>query len=309
MDLNAWSACLRLLSDPTRVRLLALLDRDELTVAELAQITGLAQPRVSTHLARLKEAGLAVDRRAGVSAYYRFAEDPLNEAQQALWKSLSGTANDPLLQQDALRLPEVLAQRAASENWADNVAGDMERHYSPGRTWEAMARAALQLVDPGRVLDIASGDGLMAELLAPRASAYVCIDASAKIVSAASERLRGFPNVQVRQGDMHALDLGDASFDLVLLMNALTYADKPQKALNEAVRVLKPGSQLLATTLQKHGHQNAVAPFNHANLGFEVKQLTGMAKKAGLQVLSCGVINRERRPPHFNVLSLLGSKP
>ena len=164
MDLNAWSACLRLLSDPTRVRLLALLDRDELTVAELAQITGLAQPRVSTHLARLKEAGLAVDRRAGVSAYYRFAEDPLNEAQQALWKSLSGTANDPLLQQDALRLPEVLAQRAASENWADNVAGDMERHYSPGRTWEAMARAALQLVDPGRVLDIASGDGLMAEL-------------------------------------------------------------------------------------------------------------------------------------------------
>jgi len=309
VDLNAWSACLRLLSDPTRVRLLALLDRDELTVAELAQITGLAQPRVFTHLARLKEAGLAVDRRAGVSAYYRFAEDPLNEAQQALWKSLSGTANDPLLQQDALRLPEVLAQRAASENWADNVAGDMERHYSPGRTWEAMARAALQLVDPGRVLDIASGDGLMAELLAPRASAYVCIDASAKIVSAASERLRGFPNVQVRQGDMHALDLGDASFDLVLLMNALTYADKPQKALNEAVRVLKPGGQLLATTLQKHGHQNAVAPFNHANLGFEVKQLTGMAKKAGLQVLSCGVINRERRPPHFNVLSLLGSKP
>src|SRR5690606_10134219 len=205
---------------------LALLDRDELTVAELAQITGLAQPRVSTHLARLKESGLVIDRRAGVSAYYRFAEDPLNEAQQALWKSLSGTAHDPLLQQDALRLPEVLAQRAASENWADNVAGDMERHYSPGRTWEAMARAALQLVEPGRVLDIASGDGLMAELLAPRASTYVCVDASARIVSAASERLREFRNVEVRRGDMHALELDDASFDLVLLMNALTYADR-----------------------------------------------------------------------------------
>ena len=171
-----------------------------------------------------------------------------------------------------------------------------------------MARAALQLVRPGKVLDIASGDGLMAELLAPRATAYVCIDSSAKIVSAARVRLEGFSNVDVQQGDMHALGMADDHFDLVLLMNALTYAERPQKALNEAVRVLKPGGQLLATTLAKHAHKAAVAPFNHANLGFDVGQLTSMAKKAGLSVTSCGPISRERRPPHFDVLSLLGDK-
>ena len=84
MDLTAWSSRLRVLSDPTRVRLLALLEREELTVAELSAITRLAQPRVSTHLARLKEAGLAADRRAGVSAYYRFADEQLDEPQRAL---------------------------------------------------------------------------------------------------------------------------------------------------------------------------------------------------------------------------------
>ena len=104
MDLDAWSACLRVLSDPTRVRLLALLERDELTVAELAAITRLAQPRVSTHLAKLKEHGLVRDRRAGVSAYYRFAEDDMDAAQRALWKALSDGADDALLPKDAMAL-------------------------------------------------------------------------------------------------------------------------------------------------------------------------------------------------------------
>src|SRR5690554_7669836 len=88
MDLDAWSACLKVLADPTRVRLLALLEREELTVAELSAVTRLAQPRVSTHLARLKDAGLVRDRRAGVSAYYRFEEEPLDPALRELWRTL-----------------------------------------------------------------------------------------------------------------------------------------------------------------------------------------------------------------------------
>ena len=309
MDLDAWSACLRVLSDSTRVRLLALLEREELTVAELSSITRLAQPRVSTHLARLKEHGLVRDRRAGVSAYYRFAEDDMDRAQRALWKALSDGADDPLLRDDAQRLPDVLAARASEQNWADSVAGDMERHYSPGRTWEALARAALQLVKPGDVLDIASGDGVLAELLAPRAHRYLCLDTSPRVVNAARERLKPFPNVEVLQGDMHALDFPDASFDLVLLMHALTYADKPGQALIESARVLRPDGQLLATTLHRHEHRTATEPYGHANLGFTPKELVRMANKAGLVVDTCEVVTREKRPPHFEVISLLAHHP
>src|SRR3546814_6440252 len=120
----------------TRGRLLSLLEGEELTVAELAAITQLAQPRVSTHLARLKEAGLVRDRRSGVSAYYRFDEATLDPAQRSLWQALSAGSDDPLLRQDAMRVAGVLAMRAADQNWADSVAGDMERHYSPGRSEE-----------------------------------------------------------------------------------------------------------------------------------------------------------------------------
>ena len=109
MDLDAWSACLRVLADPTRVRLLALLEREELTVAELSAVTRLAQPRVSTHLARLKDADLVRDRRAGVSAYYRFNEEQLEPAERALWTALREGTDDPLLRQDAERLGPVLA--------------------------------------------------------------------------------------------------------------------------------------------------------------------------------------------------------
>jgi ArsR family transcriptional regulator len=308
VDLDAWSSCLRLLSDPTRVRLLTLLQRDELTVAELAAITRLAQPRVSTHLAKLKEHGLVRDRRAGVSAYYRFAEDELDAAQRALWTALSHGADDPLLRADADRLPAVLATRAADQNWADSVAGDMERHYSPGRTWEAMARAALQLLEPGDVLDIASGDGVLAELLAPRAKRYVCIDSSSRVVSAAHERLKPFRNVEVREGDMHAMEFPDRSFDLVLLMHALTYAEKPAQAIVESARVLRRGGRLLATTLARHEHRNVIEPYGHANLGFTPKELARMAQKADLEVVGCDVVAREKRPPHFEVVSLLARK-
>jgi DNA-binding transcriptional ArsR family regulator/protein-L-isoaspartate O-methyltransferase len=309
LDLNAWSSCLRVLADPTRVRLLALLDREELTVAELSEITQLAQPRVSTHLAKLREAALVRDRRSGVSAYYRFEPSELSPSQQALWRSLSDAADDPLLRQDAERLPTVLAARAADENWADSVAGDMERHYSPGRTWEALARAALQLIEPGDVVDVASGDGALAELLAPQSRSYLCVDASPKVVAAARERLAGVRNVRVEVQDMHALQQADGSADLVLLMNALTYAARPADAMHEAARVLRRGGRLLATTLSRHEHRAAVAPYGHANLGFSVRELKKLAEKAGLEVSRCEPFTRERRPPHFEVLSLIARKP
>ncbi|SEO62655.1 ArsR family transcriptional regulator [Luteibacter sp. UNC138MFCol5.1] len=308
MDLSTASTVLRLLADPTRVRLLALLDREELTVAELAAVLHLAQPRVSTHLAKLKEAELVRDRRAGVSAYYR-ANVEADPTLVALVASLRDTLSDALLREDAERLPAVLAQRARAEGWADTVAGDMERHYSPGRTWETLARSLLQLLTTGDVLDIASGDGVTAELLAPHAHSIVCIDSSERVADAARQRLSAFSNVDVRTGDMHALDLGDRQFDLVLLLHALTYSDRPQTVFDEVARVLKPGGRVLASTLGEHDHRAVVEPFDHRNLGFTCEGLTELARKAGLEVVSCERLSRERRAPHFEVVSLLARKP
>ena len=309
MDLEGWSSRLKVFADATRVRLLALLEGEELTVAELSAITQLAQPRVSTHLAKLKEAGIVRDRRAGVSAYYRFDDAALDPAQRALWQSISTGSDDPLLRQDAERVPAVLAMRAADQNWADSVAGDMERHYSPGRTWEAMARSALPLLETGDVLDIASGDGVLAELLSPHAKRYICIDTSARVVAAAGERLRRFPNVEVREGDMHALPFKDASFDLVVLMHALTYSTKPAQAVAEAARVLRRGGRLLLSSLARHEHRSVVEAYGHVNLGFSEKELRKFAEKAGLEIANAETVTRERRPPHFEVLSLTAVKP
>ncbi|MDE1959527.1 MAG: ArsR family transcriptional regulator [Xanthomonadaceae bacterium] len=308
MDLADTSALLRLLSDPTRVRLLALLEREELTVAELAAVLHLAQPRVSTHLAKLREAGLVRDRRAGVSAYYRtqHGSDPHRDG---LLHALREQIDDAVLDADAQRLPDVLAQRARDSGWADSVAGDMERHYSPGRTWETLARAMLQLQETGDVLDIASGDGVLGELLAPHARSILCVDASERVVAAARERLRPFANVEVRSGDMHALDLGARRFDLVLMLHALTYSEHPARAVAEAARVLRGGGRLLAVTLARHAHRAIVEPYDHRNLGFRREDLLGYAQQAGLAVIGCQRLGRERKPPHFEILSLLARKP
>jgi len=309
MDLESWSQCLRVLADPTRVRLLALLEHEELTVAELASITGLAQPRVSTHLAKLKEFDLVRDRRSGVSSYYRFNDKDLEPAEHSLWQALRSGTDDPLLKQDFERLSLVLARRAADQNWPDSVAGDMERHYSPGRTWEALARTALPLINPGEVLDVASGDGVLAELFAPYAKRYVCIDSSPKVVLAAAERLKKWPGVSVLKADMHDLPFDAGQFDLVLMMHALSYTKKPALVIDQAARVLKPKGQLLLSCLLKHGHRSVVEPFGHENLGFSQKELIRHAEKSGLSVKHCEVVSRERRAPHFEILMLLAEKP
>lgn len=291
----------------TRVRLLMLLEREELSVAELAAVTQLAQPRVSTHLAKLKEAGLVADRRSGVSVFYRRTEadgSPIH----ALWETLRQHADDPLLAADAQRVEEILNNRGGG-TWADAVAGDMERHYSPGRTWEATARALVRLLDLGRVLDIASGDGTLAELLSPQVQHMVCVDISPKVVAAGRERTQPLGNVEYHQADMHQLPLDDQSFDCVMMLHALTYSESPQRAISEAARVLRPGGRLLIATLNKHSHRNAVTPFGHINLGFTSKELSILCREAGLNSVYSQLGAIERRPPHFEVLTALAVKP
>jgi len=308
LDLQHASQHFRLLSDSTRLRLLMLLDREELSVAELAAITQLAQPRVSTHLAKLKEAGLVSDRRDGVFVYYRMAGTIGDEGLGALWELLRTSTSDPLVQQDFDRIPQVLNARGGNSSWADSVAGDMERHYSPGRTWEVTTRAVVQLLELGDVLDIASGDGVLAELLAPRARSIKCLDISRRVVQAGKKRLRNCANVSFEPGDMHDLPVADASVDTVLLMHALTYTKAPQAVFDEASRVLRPGGRLVAATLQKHAHKNVVEAYNHVNLGFTVEQLQDFCVKAALDPLEIKVSATEKRAPNFEILTLTASK-
>jgi len=297
-----------LLGDSTRIRLLALLEREELTVAELARITRLAQPRVSTHLARLREAGLVADRRDGVSVYCRSMTDDPDSPLCALWRAMSHWLSDSRIDTDAERLPEILAERGNGRDWPDLVAGDMERHYSPGRTWEATARALVQLLTPGRVLDIASGDGVIGELLHDRASSVDCIDLSAKVVEAGRSRVAAFDNVFFHQGDMHDLPFPDQQFDTVLLLHALTYSKRPDRAVREAGRVLTPGGQLVVATLNRHRHASQVRAFGHVNNGFTTDALREMFTDADLQVDFCAITSVEKKSPNFEIITLMASK-
>lgn len=304
LDLDLATQRCRLLGDATRLRLLLLLDREELSVAELSAITQLAQPRVSTHLARLKEAGMVTDRREGVFVYYRIAASSGDPSLDALWSVLRKNTDDPLAAQDRTRIPQVLHARDGVTTWADSVAGDMERHYSPGRSWEATARGLTHLLDLGDVLDVASGDGVLAELLAPQSRSIVCLDLSERVVEAGRKRLATTRGARFEQGDMHDLPFDDASFDTVLLMHALTYTERPADALAEGARVLRPDGHLLAVTLAKHSHRKAVAPYDHRNLGFKPEALAQLATDNGLHVVSCAITAVEKRKPNFSVITL-----
>ena len=167
----------------------------------------------------------------------------------------------------------------------------------------------LHLVALGDVLDVASGDGVLAELLAPRARSVTCVDASEAVVDAARRRLRGRANVAVEVGDMHALPFDDASFDVVVLMNGLTFTTRPEAVIQELARVLRPAGQLLVTTLKKHEHRSAVEPYDHVNLGFSGADLRRLCSHANLEVHQVGILNREPRPPHFEVISLHATRP
>ncbi len=305
--LQSTSELLRLLSEPTRVRLMALLAEDELTVAELTGVTQVGQSRVSTHLGKLRDAGLVRDRRVGSSSYYSL-HNGMPQAARELWTVMQRTTQDAVLEQDRARAREIVEARKRGMSWADAVAGQMERHYSPGRTWEATSRGLLGLCRLGDVLDVASGDGALAELVAPRAASVTCLDVSPKVIAAAERRLSALDNVRFVQGDMHALPFEAGAFDAVMLMNCLTYAERPQRAIAEAARVLRPDGVLTGVTLGAHRHED-VSAYGHVNRGFLPKRLDRMLRDAGLIVERCVVTSREQRPPHFEVITFHARRP
>lgn len=301
-DLATTTALLGLLADPTRVRLMALVAEHELSVAELVRISSVPQSRVSTHLGKLRDAGLVRDRKAGTSTYYRAQLERMPLHARAAWSAVAGALDDVALADDRRRCDEVLRARESSSAWADSVAGRMEHAYSPGRTWEATARAFVGLVQLGDVLDLGSGDGVNAELLAPRSRSYTCLDRSEKVLDAARTRLSHLPNVAYVAGDMHDVPLPDRSFDAVLMFSVLTYAERPAGVLAEANRLLRPDGSLVLVTLDAHNHTEVSTAYEHVNTGFSPAQLGRMLADAGFSVERCEVATRERRKPYFDVV-------
>ena len=308
LALDSTVGWLHLFGDPTRVRLLNLVAQEELTVAELTTITELQQPRVSTHLGKLREAGLVRDRKVGASTYYSVNEETMPPPARALWKLLRSQIQDDVIDSDRKRMQQLVRARDKAQSWPDAVAGQMERHYSPGRTWEATARGLIALLKLGDVLDAGSGDGAIAQLLAPRARSVTCLDRSERVMAAARQRLGRERNVRFTVGDLHDLAFGDAQFDHVLLFNVLTYAHTPARVIAEAARVLRPRGDLVVVTLDAHQQGEVVAAYQHVNNGFTVPALKRMLQKAGLAVESCAVSSREKREPHFQVITALAHK-
>ena len=309
LSLEQGTAICRLLADASRLRLLLLLEAHELSVAELTQITRLAQSRVSTHLSRLQRAGLVRQRRNGGAAFYSAGEAVREGAAGSVWELLRAQLNDAQARVDRERAAEVIRERRRAQTWAESVAGRMERQYSPGRTWEATARALIGLAELGDVLDIACGDGVLAELMTGRARSITGVDISPTLIAAARERLKGDARVSFVEGDMHALPLEPARYDHVFLMHALAYTRRPQEALAEAARMLRPGGRLVVSALNAHAHKATMQAYDHVNLGIAPAALRKLLEQAGLEVEQCGVTSREEKPPYFEVVTALARKP
>lgn len=308
-DLETAVGLLSLLADPTRLRLLCVLEDAELTVAELTRVTELPQSRVSTHLGRLRSAGLVREHRVRNSTRLLVDRQRLPLGQRQLWSLVREQIDDRVLASDRERRDALLRARDSSAGWPDEVAGQMEHRYSPGRTWEATARGLVGMLRMGDVLDVGSGDGVLATLLAPRARSVTCLDRSARVIEAARTRLARLANVHLCQGDMHELPFEAEAFDQVLHFHALTYSHEPKRALLEAFRVLRPGGDLVLATLHAHGHSEISATYGHVADGFAVDTLRALTEGVGFDVSLCEITSRERKKPYFEVVSVFARKP
>jgi ubiquinone/menaquinone biosynthesis C-methylase UbiE/DNA-binding transcriptional ArsR family regulator len=302
---------LKILSDSTRLRLLALLLKEELSVAELQEILGMAQSRISSQLALLRQAGFVSDRREGKKAFYSL-RPTLDPKQLTLLRAAcDSVAGLPESGEDRDSLDRVLQKRRrVSEQYFNLIAGKLGKNYCPGRSWEAIGHLALRLVPAITVADLGAGEGLISQLIAHRAERVWCIDNSARMVEVGTElaRKNNLANLTYKLGDIESVPLPDKSVDLAILSQALHHANHPQHAVNEAFRILKPGGQVLILDLAEHNYEKAHEQFGDLWLGFKESALHGFLKKAGFQKVEVTAVAREEQEPHFETLLASGVK-
>jgi ubiquinone/menaquinone biosynthesis C-methylase UbiE/DNA-binding transcriptional ArsR family regulator len=282
------------LSDPTRLRIARLLGTMELAVGELAQVLGQSQPRVSRHVGILCDAGLAERRREGSWVFLRQAEAegaaaPIIDAVQALLVIAEGAepAFAALCDADRKKLVAIRQSReAAAEHYFARHAGewdDLRALHSPDAEVERRLIEALADAPLGAVLDIGTGTGRIAELLADRADRVVALDRNLEMLRVARAKLQHLPTAQIElvQGDFYDLPFAPASFDTVLLHQVLHFAADPFPALAEAARVLRPGGRIAIVDFASHDHEELRIRHQHARLGFSDRQMAQLLKDAG----------------------------
>jgi 2-polyprenyl-3-methyl-5-hydroxy-6-metoxy-1,4-benzoquinol methylase len=302
------SAFCRLHGDDVRLRLIRLLGKEQLNVKELTAILGIAQSGVSRHLGLLRKSGLVEERREGGFAYYSLRPDGAGDALpmwQALEASLPDAEHDADLKADDARLHEVLRLRKEDFLAHGSNAGQLV----PGRSWAAWSRALGHLLPSLVVADAGCGEGYLSLEAARWASQVIAIDSSRDVLRRARQlaRKRGVSNIVWKEGRIEALPLADASVDVVLLSQALHHVAKPDVALADAVRALKPGGTVLLLELRAHGQDWVRERLGDRWLGFRDESLEDWLVGAGLEDVRVEVGARLKGDP-FTVLVASGRK-
>jgi ubiquinone/menaquinone biosynthesis C-methylase UbiE/biotin operon repressor len=298
---------LKLLADPTRLRILLLVEREPLSVAELQEVLGMGQSRISTQLSQLKAEGLVSDQRSGKNNIYSL-EAPAHLVELA---RLAG-AEIAETRADAAALSHLLRKRRdKARAYFDQLAGKFGKNYVPGRSWRSLAEALFKAMSPGVVADLGAGEGTLSQLLAQRAEKVIAIDNSPRMVEFGAQLAldHGLPNLEYRLGDIEKPPIDSASVDLAILSQALHHAEHPQRALNEAFRILKPGATLVVLDLLQHSFEQAHELYADLWLGFPEVEIVRMLEAAGFAQIETAIVDREANPPHFQTLLATGMKP
>ena len=299
---------LRLLADPSRSRIVLLLRREELSVAELQEVLGMGQSTISTHLAQLKQAEIVEDRRTGKNILYSLKDGVHQELMAVLRQAV---AEVPEAAQDAQALELALARRRDKMRaHFDELAGKFGRQYVPGRSWQGLAETLLLLMPPLVIADLGAGEGTVSELLARRAKRVVAIDNSEKMVEygAALAREHGVTNLEYRLGDLESLPIRAGEVEVAFFSQSLHHAQHPKAALAEAHRILKPGGRVLILDLLKHHFEEARAMYAHLWLGFSKAELQSLLQGARFRNISISVVHRETEAPHFETVLAAGER-
>jgi len=297
---------LRLAADPNRLRLLLLLEREELSVAELQEILGKGQSQISTHLAQLKQVGLVEDRRTGKNSFYRLQAPP--DVMEVLRKA---AAEVPESARDCQALLLVLRKRKdRMRRYFDELAGRFGREYVPGRSWKGIAEALLKLMPPLVIADLGAGEGTISQLMAQRAKQVIAIDNSEKMVEFGSElaRKHGIENLEYRLGDIEEVPIPSDTVDLAFLSQALHHAPHPERAIAEAWRILKPGGRIAILDLNRHHFEEARELYADLWLGFTELEIEQYLRAAGFQKLETAIVHREQEAPYLETMLVVGEK-
>ena len=288
-----------------------ILQAEELSVAELQEILGMGQSRISTHLAQLKRAGLVQDRRLGKNIYYSWT--PAGPIKETELKSIVhlAIADIPEAGSDQSSLQHVIAKRKnRTREYFNKLAGKFGRSYCPGRSWQALAHLFLTMIPSIDVADLGAGEGTLSQILAKNARKVIAVDISERMVEVGAQLAKdqGLTNLEYRLGDLEEPPISENSIDLAIFSQALHHANSPQKAIAAARRILREGGRLVVLDLLAHSFEQARELYADLWLGFSEVELFRLLEQAGFHENEVQVVSRELNSPYFQTVLATGVK-